>query len=149
MPMQAMGYCPWVWRLRCLRGGGVAWAVEGSGKSVLCPADIRPSTPNTHMHMTLPLCFWLGLGPIIRHWTSSSLSMQSWKASSKSRASAFEFFAGSRPVFLCLKRLLEIPKFWSCIFTRQEERVEEAPSGLIYFVFCSNSWHLEKAWRSY
>lgn len=42
---------------------------------------------------------------------------------------------GSRPVFLCLKRLLEIPKFWSCVFTGREERIEAAPSGLIYLYF--------------
>ena len=45
-------------------------------------------------------------------------------------------------VFLRLKGLLEVPKFWSCVFTGREERVEKAPSGLIYlyFVLAPDIW---------
>lgn len=43
-----------------------------------------------------------------------------------------------RPIFWCLKRLLEIPKFWSVFFfffTEREEGIAKAPSGLIYSYF--------------
>lgn len=47
-----------------------------------------------------------------------------------------------RPVSSCLKRLQEIPKFWSSVFTEREERTEKAPSGLIYlyFVLAPDIW---------
>lgn len=56
-----------------------------------------------------------------------------------------------RPVFWCLKRLLEIPKFWSCFRplsspprprTGREEGIDKVPSGLIYlyFVLAPDIW---------
>lgn len=60
--------------------------------------------------------------------------MQPWKASSKSRASAFEFFAWQQTCFLLFKEIVRNSQILELGFYR-EERVEEAPSGLIYLYF--------------
>lgn len=46
------------------------------------------------------------------------------------------------PVFLCLKGVLDVPKFWSCVYTQSKERREKAPGGLIYlyFVLAPDIW---------
>lgn len=46
------------------------------------------------------------------------------------------------PVFLCWKGVLDVPKFWSCVYTQREEWTEKAPCGLIYlyFVLAPDIW---------
>lgn len=114
----------------------------GAGECLLCQADIPPPPPT---HMTLWWGFPLGLRPIIRGLTFSSLSLHMSPCSlgmhHQSPKQGHLNSLPGRPVFWCLKRLLEIPKFWSCFppcplsSPRREKGIAEAPSGLIYLYF--------------